>query len=90
MKITKEQWGNSPTNDYRAQKPMNIQPKIIDHLTDDEGVLWYILESGNQINAERHDAMWNMPKGKIITDPKWKGGTIVKSHIAKDTILKKK
>jgi hypothetical protein len=32
--------------------------------------------------------MWNMAKGKVITDPKWKGGTLVKKHIPKDTVLR--
>lgn len=88
MKRRTDQWGISPTVDYIADRKTNTAPIVVESFTDDELVEWYILENGNHILADRYNAMWNMAKGKVITDPKWKGGTLVKKHIPKDTVLR--
>jgi hypothetical protein len=75
MKRRTDQWGISPTVDYIADRKTNTAPVVVESFTDDELIEWYILENGNHILADRYN-------------PKWKGGSLVKKHIPKDTVLR--
>ncbi len=66
---------------FRGNRAIHIAPLVADVITDEEGVMQYVLENGNLFPAEKYDVLWNPPKGIIITDKKYKGDNPDKTRI---------
>lgn len=65
--------GKQITTDFKPQKKSYTAPKVEEQFTDDDGEVIYVLENGNTIPKIKYDQMWNVPKGAMIHDKKWKG-----------------
>ena len=73
--------GKTPVTNFHAEVKSFTQPKVLDQYMNDEGETMLILDNGRETLLTRYEAMWNVPKGKIITDKKYKGENCDKRYL---------
>jgi len=66
---------------FHPYRKLYTAPEIDESYMNDNGEMIHILKNGNELSENNYVLHWGIPKGKIVTDKKYKGENPDKRHI---------